>query len=130
MCNAPSITWRFGSTRLLASIQPCVASRDNVRYTPIMPSTREKRWVALGTDGRHITLGPHSDPTEDEIGRLEAALRAEGTGARLAVAEGDYWNPKVRMTLVMVRSIGNPTGPWEQAVAAFKERRQVSLQPA
>jgi hypothetical protein len=62
-----------------------------------MTRTREKRWVALGTDGRHITLGRHSDPTEDEIGRLEAALRAKGTGAWLAVAEGDYWNPKARM---------------------------------
>ncbi len=95
-----------------------------------MPRTREKRWIALGPDGRHITLGRHSDPTEDEIGRLEAALREEVTGAWLAVAEGDYWNPKAGMTLLMVRSIGNPTGAWEQAVAAFKERRQVSLQPA
>jgi hypothetical protein len=95
-----------------------------------MRRTREKRWIAIGADGRHITMGRHSDPTEDEIGRLEAGLREQGIGAWLAVAEGDYWNPKARMTLLMVRSIGRPEGVWEQAVTAFNERRQDSLQPA
>jgi hypothetical protein len=97
---------------------------------PIMARTRERRWIALGADGRHITLGRHSDPTEDEIGRLEATLRDSGAGAWLAVAEGNYWNSRVQMTLLMVRSIGSPAGEWEQAAAAFEERRQMSLQPA
>jgi hypothetical protein len=101
-----------------------------MRYASFMPRTREKRWIALGADGRHVTLGRHSDPTEDEIDRLETNLREQGIGAWLAVAEGAYWNPKARMTLLMVRSIGNPAGAWEQAAAAFNERRQDSLQPA
>jgi hypothetical protein len=34
------------------------------------------------------------------------------------------------MSLLMVRSIGNPDGTWERAETAFFERRQASLQPA
>jgi hypothetical protein len=95
-----------------------------------MRRSREKRWIAVGVDGRHITLGRESDPSEAEICEVEAKLRDQGIGAWLAVAEGDYWNPKGHMTLLMVRRLGNPTGPWGQAVAAFNERRQESLQAA
>jgi hypothetical protein len=96
-----------------------------------MQRTRNRRWIALGADGRHITLGCHTDPSETEIGRLEAELGRQGVGgAWLAVAERDYWKPRTRMSLLMVRSIGNPDGTWEGAEAAFFERRQASLQPA
>jgi hypothetical protein len=96
-----------------------------------MRSARTRRWIALGADGGHITLGCHSDPSETDIARLEAELDRQGVGgAWLAVAEGDYWKPRTRMTLMMVRCIGNPEGTWEKAVAVFLDRRQASLQPA
>jgi hypothetical protein len=101
-----------------------------VLYTSAMKGTRNRRWIALGADGRHTTLGAQSDPSDDELARLEAELAREGLGAWLAVAEGDYWKPKTRMTLLQVRCIGNPEGTWESAVAAFIERRQASLQAA
>ena len=95
-----------------------------------MPRLREKRWIALGSDGRHVTLGRHSNPTDAEIGEVETKLVQQGLGGWLAVAEGDYWNPKQRMTLLMVRRLGAPAGEWEHAVSAFNERRQTSLQAA
>jgi hypothetical protein len=96
-----------------------------------MRSVRDRRWIALGADGRHITLGCHSDPSDAEIAHLEAELGRQGVGgAWLAVAEGDYWKPRMRVTLLKVRTVGNPDGTWEKAVAAFLDRRQASLQPA
>lgn len=47
---------------------------------PLMRSPRNRRWIALGADGRHITLGCHSDPSEDDIARLEAELGRQGVG--------------------------------------------------
>jgi hypothetical protein len=86
---------------------------------------------SLDADGRHIALGCHSDPSEADIARVEAELGPQGVGgAWLAVAEGDYWKPRTRMSLLMVRSIGSPDGSWKSAEAAFFKRRQASLQPA
>jgi hypothetical protein len=96
-----------------------------------MRSARNRRWITLGVDGRHIILGCHSDPSEAEISQLEAELGQQGVGgAWLAVAEGDYWKAGTRMTLLMVRSIGNPDATWAEAEAAFFKRRQAGLQPA
>ena len=38
----------------------------------------ERRWIVLGTDGRYVTLGRASDPSEEEIRRAETSLRAQG----------------------------------------------------
>jgi hypothetical protein len=96
-----------------------------------MRSPRNRRWIALGVDGRHITLGCHSDPSEAELSQLEGELGRQGVGgAWLAIAAGDYWKAGTRMTLLMVRSIGDPDGTWAEAEAAFLKRRQAALQPA
>lgn len=96
-----------------------------------MQRIRNRRWIALDADGRHIAQGCHSDPSETDIARLEAELGRQGIGGVwLAVAEGDYWKPRTRMSLLMVRSIGSPDRTWKSAEAAFFERRQASLQPA
>jgi len=50
--------------------------------------TRERRWVVIGEDGRHATLGWHTDPSEEEINAAEAGLVALRTGGWLAVTEG------------------------------------------
>ncbi len=95
-----------------------------------MSRLREKRWIALGADGRYVTLGRNSDPSDIEISQVEAKLNEQGLGGWLAVAEGDYWNPRARMTLLNVRRLGNPAGAWEEAVLAFNQRRQDNLSAA
>jgi hypothetical protein len=67
-----------------------------------------RRWIVLGEDGRHVTLGRDSDPAEAEIAAAEAALRAQGPHGWLAVAEGDLWSGRNSARLLMVRALGEP----------------------
>ena len=39
--------------------------------TATRQSGGERRWIILGEDGRHVTMGRHSDPSPEEL-----ALRA------------------------------------------------------
>jgi hypothetical protein len=39
-----------------------------------MHKDREKRWIVLADDGLHVTIGRHTDPSEDEIVRAGDAL--------------------------------------------------------
>lgn len=90
----------------------------------------ERRWIVLGEDGRYVTLGRASDPTEQEISHTEDALLAQGLAGWLAVMQG---NPYVGAVprLMEVRVLGKPTVPFDTAanacVAALLSRRsQVS----
>ena len=89
--------------------------------------TRERRWIVLGTDGRHTTLGRHSDPTEAEIEEVERLLTAQGMAGWLAVAEGDYWCGRADMAVMEVRPLAHPTENFQAAVTAFMERRRSAL---
>jgi hypothetical protein len=53
--------------------------------------SREFRWIVMATDGKYITLGRHSDPSEEEIANAEKALRAQGMSGWLAIMEGNPW---------------------------------------
>lgn len=50
---------------------------------------RERCWVMLGTDGRHVTLGWHSDLTE-WMPATERGLASQRLTGRLAVDEDGY----------------------------------------
>jgi hypothetical protein len=65
----------------------------------------EVRWIVLGPDGRHVSLGRHCEPSEDEIRRAEAALRAAGTSGSLAVARGNPGLGARPPELLMVRPL-------------------------
>ncbi|UFN51591.1 hypothetical protein LPC08_25340 (plasmid) [Roseomonas sp. OT10] len=91
---------------------------------------RERRWIVLGTDGRHVTLGRHSDPTEEEVLAAERSLSANGLAGWLAVMEGDYYARRGRPGLMMVRPLAAPTGAFKDAAAAFEAARARTLQPA
>jgi hypothetical protein len=58
---------------------------EDVLYSRIMKGIHNRRWIALGADGRHITLGGYSDPSDDELAQLESELAREGSalGSRL-----------------------------------------------
>ena len=43
----------------------------------------DRRWVILGPDGRYVTLGRATDPSENEIQSAEEALRAQGSSGWL-----------------------------------------------
>jgi hypothetical protein len=90
----------------------------------------ERRWIVLGEDGRHATLGRHTDPTEAEIAAAEQALVAQGLHGWLAVADGDYWAKRATVSLLMVRTLGAPQAAFDSAAAAFEILRRRALQPA
>ncbi|MDB5963480.1 MAG: hypothetical protein JWP59_4774 [Massilia sp.] len=88
--------------------------------------SRERRWIVLSTDGRYVTLGRASDPSENEVRRAEDALRMQGLAGWLAVMEG---NPYVGAIprLLEVRSLAEPTVPFhtasEACITSILERR-------
>ena len=91
---------------------------------------RERRWIVLGNDGRHVTLGRHTDPTEEEVLAAERSLAASGLAGWLAVMEGDYYAPRGRPSIMMVRPLATPAGAFEDAAAAFEAARAQALQLA
>jgi len=86
-------------------------------------AAQERRWIILGEDGRHVTVGRHTDPTDDELARAAEALRASGQGGWLAVLEGHYYRPRERVSLMMVRELAPTNVAWTVAVEAFHGRR-------
>jgi hypothetical protein len=94
-----------------------------------MPKTRERsrerRWIVLGTDGRYVTLGRATDPSEEEVRAAEEALRARGLAGWLAVMEG---NPHVGEVprLLEVRPLANPGVPFDDGSAACIKSIQIS----
>jgi hypothetical protein len=90
-------------------------------------STIETRWIALAADGRHVTLGRHTDPTEEEIVATEAALAAQGLAGFLAVLRGVYYG-RGAVELMQVRALAGATpDQWDAAAAAFVEKRKAAL---
>jgi hypothetical protein len=87
----------------------------------------ERRWIALGTDGRHVSLGRNSDPSPEEIEAAEAALMAQGHGGWLAVTSGVYWSRRARLDVLEVRHLGAPAETFAEAAAAFQQRRRERL---
>ena len=86
------------------------------------PPAREKRWVILADDGRHVTLGRHTDPTSEEIDAAAEGLDKIGVGGWRAVLEGVYYS-RGTVSLLMVREVAAPRAEWDTAVALFKRIR-------
>jgi hypothetical protein len=79
--------------------------------------SRERRWVVVATDGRYVTLGRHSDPSEDEITIAERALLAKNLSGWLAIMEGDPWGGSTPR-LLEVRPLASPTSNFSDAADA------------
>jgi len=94
--------------------------------TEAIQSRGERRWIVLGEDGRHVTMGRHSDPSPDEIAQAEAGLAAQGLAGWLAVMEGAYYQ-RGKPSLMMVRPLCSPQLPFADAVDAFQAARTASL---
>ncbi len=83
----------------------------------------ESRWMVLGSDGRHVSLG-RTEPSEAEIATANAALAAQGLSGWLARMQGEYYS-RGRVTLEPLRAIGvAPEANWQAALSAFLAARR------
>jgi hypothetical protein len=83
----------------------------------------ETRWIVLGTDGRHVSLG-RTEPSEAEIATASKALAAQGLSGWLARMWGEYYSRK-NVTLEPLQRIGaEHEADWQAALAAFHAARQ------
>jgi hypothetical protein len=64
----------------------------------------ETRWIVLGTDGRHVSLG-RTEPSEAEVAAAGDALAAGGFPGWLASAQGEYCS-HAYVNLESLRTIG------------------------
>ena len=86
----------------------------------------ETLWIMLGTDGRHVTMGRHTDPSPEEVEQAERGLAAQGLSGWLVVMKGGYYVRR-KPALMMVRPLANPPRPFEEAAAAFEAKRKATL---
>jgi hypothetical protein len=90
----------------------------------------QRRWIVLGQDGRHVTLGRAAPPSADEIAAAIDALARQGLAGWIASLDGEYWGRRP-MTLAAVQAIGATTTlDSPAAVAAFEQARQRARRPA
>jgi hypothetical protein len=83
----------------------------------------ETRWIILGTNGRHVSLG-RTEPSEAEIVTASDALAAQGLSGWLARMQGDYYS-RGKVTLEPLQRIGIAhDADWQAALAAFHAARQ------
>jgi hypothetical protein len=88
-----------------------------------MHTETETRWIVLGTDGRHVSLG-RTEPSEAEITAASDALAAKRLSGWLARMQGDYYSRR-KVTLEPLRRIGAPhEADWQAALAAFHTARR------
>jgi hypothetical protein len=88
-----------------------------------MRAETETRWMVLGTDGRHVSLG-RTEPSEAEIVTASDALAAQGLAGWLARMQGEYYSRR-RVTLEPLQLIGAAhNADWQAALSAFHAARQ------
>ena len=88
-----------------------------------MQAETETRWIVLGTDGRHVSLG-RTEPSEAEIATASDALSAQGLSGWLARMQGEYYS-RGKVTLEPLQRIGAAhDADWQAALAAFHAARR------
>ena len=94
-----------------------------------MHAETETRWIVLGTDGRHVSLG-RVEPSEAEVLAASDALAAQGLSGWLARMQGEYYSRR-RVTLKPLQRIGaDHEADWQAALAAFQRLRGLDLAQA
>ena len=82
----------------------------------------QQRWVVLGSDGRHVSLG-RTEPSEAEVNTASDALATQGLSGWLARMQGDYYS-RARVTLEPLQRIGIAhDAKWQAALTAFHAAR-------
>ena len=80
------------------------------------------RWMVLGTDGRHVSLG-RSEPSDAEEASASDALAAQGHSGWLARMQGDYYSRRKVMLEPLQRIGAEHDTDWQAALAAFHAAR-------
>ena len=94
-----------------------------------IPMAPERRWIILGQDGRHVTLGRAAPPSDAEIAAAAAALAAQGLAGWLATLDGNYWSRR-RVSLSPLQMLGDCAPlDWPAAITAFEAARQRAIRP-
>lgn len=83
----------------------------------------ETRTILIGEDGRHVTLGRYTAPTEPEIAEVEAKLAAAGQGGWIATMAGNYY-AKGKLHVEAVREVAKPATAFDAALARFLAARK------
>ena len=83
----------------------------------------DRRWVLVTDDGAVSTLGRATDPTAEELARVEETLLARATGGWLAVQSHSFHRGPPPPTFVAVRRLAAEGLSFEDAVAAAVARR-------
>ena len=87
-----------------------------------MQAETETRWMVLGADGRHVSLG-RTEPSEAEIATASDALAAQGLSGWLARMQGEYYS-RGKVTLEPLQRIGaEHDADWQAALTAFHAAR-------
>jgi hypothetical protein len=87
-----------------------------------MHAETETRWIILGTDGRHVSLG-RNEPSEGKIMAASDALAAQGLSGWLARMQGEYYS-RSRVMLDPRQRIGIAhDADWQAALTAFHAAR-------
>ena len=88
-----------------------------------MNAETETRWMVLGTDGQHVSLG-RNEPSEAEIVTASDALAAQGLSGWLARMQGEYYSRR-KVTLESLQRIGaDHEADWQAALTAFHAARR------
>jgi hypothetical protein len=88
-----------------------------------MSAGTEQRWIVLGADGRHVSLG-RTEPSEPEVMAASDALAAQGLSGWLAHLQGEYYSRR-GVTLEPLERIGaEHEADWKLALAAFHVARR------
>ena len=88
-----------------------------------MRTETETRWMVLGTNGRHVSLG-RTKPSEAEIASASDALAAQGLSGWLARMQGDYYSRGKVMLEPLQRIGADHEADWQAALAAFHSARR------
>ena len=88
-----------------------------------MRTETETRWMVLGTNGRHVSLG-RTKPSEAEIATASDALAAQGLSGWLARMQGDYYSRGKVMLEPLQRIGADHEADWQAALAAFHSARR------
>ena len=87
-----------------------------------MRAETETRWIVLGADGRHVSLG-RVEPSEAEVKAASDALAAQGLSGWLARMQGDYYS-RGKVTLEPLQRIGaEHEADWQAALSVFHAAR-------
>ena len=82
----------------------------------------ETRWIVLGTDGRHVSLG-RAEPSTTETATASDALAGQGLSGWLARMQGDYYSRR-KIILEPLQRIGaEHDADWQAALSAFHAAR-------